>query len=276
MTGSLLDRALGALEYLSRFERGAPLQAVADDLGMPKSGAHRLLNDLVRLGYVHQDQAAGRYRLTARLLSIAFRHLTATGIVDAAQPALDRLARRSGELVRLSVTDGDRQIWVAKAQGARPGLIFDPQMGDAAQLSCMATGHAWLACLSNEEAMRLVSAQGFGSADAFGPSAPQTVGDLLEALERARSLGYAAVVDSSAPGTSALAAAIRHPETGAVLGTVSVGGPSVRLTPHRIEALAPAVKETAGELAECRAASGYLMSQVEAAAPLRLQRGEGG
>jgi IclR family transcriptional regulator, acetate operon repressor len=208
----------------------------------------------------------GHYRLTTRLLSVAFRHLAATGIVDVAQPVLDELARKSGELVRLSVTDGDRQVWVAKAQGARSGLIIDAQMGDAAQLSCMATGHAWLACLSDEEALRLVIAQGFGDAAALGPNAPRTIANLLEKLERARSLGYTAVVDSSAPGTSALAVAIRHPQTGDVLGTISVGGPSVRLTPQRIEELAPSVMEAARELAACRAGSSLLVSRVTGAA----------
>ena len=266
MAGSLLDRALGALEFLARSNDGAALQAVADTLSMPKSGAHRLLGDLIRRGYVQQDKTNGQYRLTTKLLSVAFRHLAATGIVDIAQPLLDQLARKSGELVRLSVTDGDRQVWVAKAQGARSGLIIDAQMGDAAQLSCMATGHAWLACLSDEDALRLVTAQGFGDSAAFGPNAPRTIADLLEKLERARALGYAAVVDSSAPGTSALAAAIRHPQTGAVLGTVSVGGPSVRLTLQRIEALAPSVMATAGELAACRAGSSLLVSRVPGAA----------
>lgn len=265
MAGSLLDRALGALELLAASEGGVPLQTVADTLSMPKSGAHRLLGELARLGYVRQDQTSGHYRLTTKLLSVAFRHLTATGTVDLAQPVLDQLARTSGELVRLSVTDGERQVWVAKAQGARSGLIVDAQMGDAAQLSCMATGHAWLACLSDEEAVRLVSAQGFGDPAAFGPNAPQTIAALLERLNRARRLGYAAVVDSSAPGTAALAAAIRHPQTAAVLGTVSIGGPSVRLTPQRIEALAPAVMAAAGELAACRAGSSLLLSRAAAA-----------
>jgi DNA-binding IclR family transcriptional regulator len=166
----------------------------------------------------------------------------------------------------LSVTDGDRQVWVAKAQGARSGLIFDAQMGDAAQLSCMATGHAWLACLNDEDALRLVTAQGFGDPATLGPNAPRTIADLLETLERARALGYAAVVDSSAPGTSALAAAIRHPQTGEVLGTVSVGGPSVRLTPQRMEELASPVMEAASELADCRAGSSFLVSRATVAA----------
>ena len=43
--------------------------------------------------------------------------LSNTGIVDIAQPLLDRLAQASGELVRLSVVDGERLTWVARAAG---------------------------------------------------------------------------------------------------------------------------------------------------------------
>jgi len=85
-----------------------------------------------------------------------------SGIVDIAQPLLDRLAATSGELVRLSIVDGDRLTWVARAQGARRGLRYDPDMGMDATLSCTATGHAWLLTMTDEEALQRVARQGFG------------------------------------------------------------------------------------------------------------------
>ena len=48
----------------------------------------------------------------------------------------------AGELVRLAIVDGDRITWVAKSQGARKGLRYDPDMGTDARLSCAATGQA--------------------------------------------------------------------------------------------------------------------------------------
>ena len=126
------------------------MAAIADQLNIPRSGVHRLLADLVRCGYVRQTRDHGEYVLTTKLVAMGLSYLSNSGILDVAQPLLDRLAELSGELVRLSVIDGDRLTWVARAQGARQGLRYDPDMGSDARLSCSASGHAWMMTLSDE------------------------------------------------------------------------------------------------------------------------------
>lgn len=258
MSANLVDRVLAIVHVLADAPTGMPLQAIATHVDIPKSAAHRLLADLVRNRYARQDSATGRYLLTTRIVSLGFRYLAATGVVDLAQPALDALATATGELVRLGIIDGDRQTWVAKAQGARYGLRYDPDMGRVAPLSSTASGHAWLACLTDEEAIELVVKQGFGGDQARGPNAPRTIRTLLKRLGQARQRGYSLVVESSAPGTAAMAAAIRHPVSGNVVGVVSVAGPSVRLTEARMHELAPQLLATAAELADACDGSAYL------------------
>jgi DNA-binding IclR family transcriptional regulator len=48
---------------------------------------------------------------------------------------INRLAQETEELVRLAVVDGERLTLVAKAQGARSGLLYDPDMGIDLRLS---------------------------------------------------------------------------------------------------------------------------------------------
>jgi IclR family acetate operon transcriptional repressor len=170
-TGTV-DRVLRILETLASQPEGLPLAGMADELGMPRSACHRLLADLVRCGYVRQLREMGDYALTTRLPALGLSFLGAAGIVDIAQPIIDRLAEVSGELVRLALVDGDRLTFVAKAQGARAGLRYDPDMGIDVRLSCSAGGHAWLMTLSEERATELVARQGFGSAAEYGPRRP--------------------------------------------------------------------------------------------------------
>ena len=107
-------------------------------------------------------------------------------------PAGFRMARRSGELVRLSIVDEERLTFVAKAQGPRQaGLRYDPDMGADARLSCTASGHAWLMTLSDERALELVSRQGFGAPADYGPKGPTTIKGLLAFLQAGRMRGYA-------------------------------------------------------------------------------------
>lgn len=79
-------------------------------------------------------------------------------------------------------------------------------------------------------------------------------------------LGHVAVaIGSSAPGMSALAAPVRHPASGAVLGTVSIGGPSTRIAPDRIAALSPALLAAAADLSDRVAGSAYFTAAPPAA-----------
>lgn len=241
-----LDRGLALLEHLAAHPGGLPLASMAAELDIPLSACHRLLAELQRRGYVRQARKQGDYVLTTKVVSLGLGYLSNAGIVDIAEPLLERLAQKSGELVRLSIVDGDRLTWIAKAQGMRQGLRYDPDMGMDARLSCTASGHAWLLTLSDERALALVTQQGFGAPADYGPKAPTTVKALLGYLHAARVRGYAMIDEVFAPGMSAMAAPVLR-RTEAV-GVISIAGPRIRLTPERMHALAPDLLAAAAEL----------------------------
>ena len=241
-----LDRGLSLLESLAAHADGLPLASLASELDMPLSACHRLLAELQRRGYVRQRQAHGDYQLTTKLVSLGLGYLSGAGIVDIAEPLLERLAQTSGELVRLSIVDDDRLTWVAKAQGVRKGLRYDPDMGMDARLSCTASGHAWLLTMSDERALELVSRQGFGQPGDYGPRAPTTIKALLGFLHAARVRGFAMIDEVFAPGMTALAAPVLRRQQ--AIGVISIAGPRIRLTPQRMHALAPALLAAAAEL----------------------------
>lgn len=248
---TLLERSFKTLEHLAVHPEGQTVSMLAATLDMPLSATHRLLAELCRCGYVRQVREQGEYVLTIKLVSLGLGFLSASGVVDVAQPLLDGLAEESGELVRLAVVDGDDLTFVAKAQGARRGLRYDPDMGLSVRLSCSSAGHAWLSTMSDEEAMRLVARQGFGLPKDFGPKAPTTVKALLAYVQAARKRGFSMINEVFAPQMTAMAAPVMSP-TGAI-GVVTIAGPLVRLTEARMEELSEALLATAEEI---RAASG--------------------
>ena len=124
-----IERTLAVIELLTLNAPGLGLFEIADQLRIPRSATHRILTVLTARGYVRQDRQHGAYRLTAKVASLGFTFLARSGVTDLAQPILDRLARDSGELVRLAVVDEHSLTWVAKAQGSPHGLRYDPEMG---------------------------------------------------------------------------------------------------------------------------------------------------
>jgi DNA-binding IclR family transcriptional regulator len=265
MAENIVERAFRLIEVLARSATGLGLTQLANEAAIPKTATHRLVTELVRLRYVRQDLDTSRYHLSMRLLSLGSMHLGISGVIDLAQPILDRLARESGELARLSVIDGDRLMWVAKAQGARSGLRYDPDMGQEVTLFCTATGHAWLASVSDERALEIVASQGFGRFDEFGPNAPRTISRLQEMLSVTRERGFATVFESAATGTAAIAAVVRHARTDQPIGTVSITGPSSRMGETRMQNLAPHVVAAAREMSEASICSRLLADDASRA-----------
>lgn len=251
---AILERSFKVMEQLATHPEGQPLSALAADLGMPLSATHRLLTELIRCGYVRQDQSHGDYMLTIKMVSLGLSFLSNSGIVDVAQPLLDQLAVQSGELVRLAVVDGDALTFVAKAQGARTGLRYDPDMGLSVNLSCSSAGHAWLSTMTDEQALELVAVQGFGQPKDFGPKAPTTVKALLGHLRAARRRGFSVINEVFAPAMSAMAAPVRG-HRGTVIGVITIAGPLVRLTEERMLSLGPLLLATADDVARASGAS---------------------
>ncbi len=258
----VLERTLGILELLSQHGEGMELAAMADQLNIPRSAVHRLLADLVRLGYVRQARGHGDYLLTTKLVSMGLSYLSNSGIVDIAQPLLNHLAERSGELVRLSVVDGERLTWVARAQGARQGLRYDPDMGSDARLSCSSSGWALLSTFNDDDALAMVAKQGLGLPEQFGPAAPTTLQAVLEAVRATRERGYSRTVDTYSLGLSAMSAPVRFAGQPA-MGVITIAGPTVRFTDERMDALAPELLSTASQLAAASGASPFFQLTAE-------------
>lgn len=245
------ERCLSIIELLAEDARDRALGEIAETLELPKSGTHRLLATLVEQGWVEQDPGTGFYRLTMRLTILGQRFYVGTGIPDICQPLLDRLASQCREFARLAVVDGPSLTWLAHAQGATVGLLYQPSLTtNTVPLYATASGKAWLTTLPVEQAIEQVRRTGFDDADHYGPHALRSLAALKRELELTARRGYGVAVNEAEPGVSAVAAAIRPAGGGPALGTVSIAGPSVRMTEQRVVEVAPLVLQTASELAD--------------------------
>lgn len=258
MSGAM-QKTLEILEYLTDYPDGAALAQIATDLNQLRSGCHRTLHELIKYGYVRQLPQRGDYALTTKMASMGLSFLSKSGVVDIAQPVLNRLAAATEELVRLAIVDSERLTLVAKAQGAKSGLLYDPDMGLDLRLSCSAAGHAWLMTLPEDVAIDYVTRQGIGNPKHYGPNAPTSIKALMKMLDTHRKRGYSIIEDTYAPGMSSMAAPVRkgnEPTTGVIV----IAGPSARLTLKRMIDFGPALLQASDELAVGGEASPLLKS----------------
>jgi DNA-binding IclR family transcriptional regulator len=144
-------------------------------------------------------------------------------LAEVAEPAMRRLADETGETVNLMVRSAGGAEAVAQADG-RHVLGVSSWVGREVPDHCSAAGKVFLA---------------------FGASAPREPLERLTArtivhpdqlareLDGVRERGYAAIVDELEMGLAAVAAPIRDGD-GAVVGALSVAGPTARLGPSRL------------------------------------------
>ncbi|RYX98003.1 MAG: IclR family transcriptional regulator [Comamonadaceae bacterium] len=244
------ERCLDIIELLAEGAGNMALGDIAERLELPKSGAHRLLATLVELGWAEKDPDTSYYRLTMRLAILGLRFYVASGIPDICQPLLDRLAGQCREFARLAVVDGDSLTWIAHAQGATGGLLYQPFLTTSSvPLYATATGKAWLSTLPVEQAIQYVLKAGFENADQYGPEVVRSLDAFLRELKTTTGRGYGLAVNEAEPGMTAIAAPIRPASGGPAVGTVSIAGPSVRMNEARIAQLSPLVLQYAAEMA---------------------------
>jgi IclR family transcriptional regulator, acetate operon repressor len=246
-------RALGMLETLAQYPGGLAPRELAQLLKIPYAAAERTVQGLVECGFVFRT-ANGAVRLSVKLAALGLAYLGTSGITDLVQPILDDLAKRTGELVRLAIVESDHLTWVAKSHSAQSGLFYVPHTETEVYLAATANGQAWLASLGDEQLRAVVEKQGLHRAG-LGPNAPSTMEQLLSQIERTRELGYACVTEAYELGTSAMATAIRKRGVGRPVGTVSVAGPTIRMTSARMAEIAPWLLASADELGAAAASS---------------------
>ena len=249
---SQISHCLDVLAIMADSSHGMRLTDLAAALDEPKSSVQRMLGHLAGEGWIEQDAETGRYRLTLRLATLGQRHLQAIGITDASHAILQQLARQTRELVRLTIVDGNRLVWIGSAQGAAPGLMYQPEMGHHIVSYATANGKAWLATLDEANALRIAKADGLGQKKAraaTGPKVLLSAEALLRDLTEVRRRGYGLAIEEADPGVNAIAVAIRRHPFGAALGTLSVAGPSVRLQAATMDGLAKFLRAAVIELA---------------------------
>jgi IclR family transcriptional regulator, acetate operon repressor len=249
-----VDRAAQLLVRVIEAAEPQSFGALTEGAELPKSTASRLLNALERQGLVERDRD-GAFRPGPVVTRFARRSSTTDDLIEVAAPFLETLSRRTGETVNLAIP-GNHVVEQIAQVDSRYMLGATNWVGLGVPFHCSALGKVFLA----HGVVELPK----GRLEQRGPrtltSREALVADLQLVLRR----GYAVADEELEPGLVAIAAPVRGSE-GIVVASVSVSGPSVRLTPDRTVKIAGMV---AGEAYALSIALGFqpVKAQKEGAA----------
>ncbi|CAM5396932.1 hypothetical protein STENM327S_05431 [Streptomyces tendae] len=142
-----VDRALSILPLLA--EGPADLGRVAERLDVHKSTALRLLRTLHEHGFVYR-QSDQRYRLGARLISLAQEAMENLDVREIAHPHLVRLNEQVGHTVHLAVHEEDEVLYIDKVESRYPVRMYS-RIGKPVAITVAAVAKLLLADLPENE-----------------------------------------------------------------------------------------------------------------------------
>jgi DNA-binding IclR family transcriptional regulator len=230
---SMIERMTLIMEVFGDRTARLRLDEIAEHTGLPRSTSHRILEQLVRLGWLRHTEAG--YALWQRALQLGGSVSDHAEIRTAAVPLLERLHAQTGKIAHLGILDFADVVYLDKIGGV--AAAAPPyRVGGRAPAHAVAIGKAMLAWLPPEEADALLE----GGMKAYTHKTIIDLAVMYQELRRVRGRhGLAFECDEYVLGISCVAAAVRGPD-GVVAGISLCGetsaGPLERYAPLVLDA----------------------------------------
>lgn len=244
---SAIGKAVAVVEAMAREYR---LSEIARVTGLPTSTVHRILQELVELGWSRESDDR-TYALGARLLTLVGQADDGFAVVRAARPILRALCERTGHTVHLALREGDEAVYVDKLDGRRIYQMRS-RIGLSIPLHSTAIGKALLAQLPDDE-IRLIAAR--TGLPARTERTITHVPTLLSHLALVRRRGFAVDDEENEVHTRCVGAAVVD-HRGVPIGGLSLSSLAFDLDAEHIRQFAVLVVGAAREVSAALGATG--------------------
>lgn len=220
---------------------GAGVTGLADHLGYSKGTIHGHLATLYENEFVVKNE--GTYELSLRFIDFSQQIKDTFGIYEIAKEETDTLAERSGEFAQFMVEEHGWGVYLHKAMGEN-AVKSASYAGHRKHLHCTAIGKAILSQLPNDRVEEIITQHGLPRYTEHTITEPEALHDELETI---RSRGLAYDNNEILQGLRCIATPVTAPN-GALLGSISISGPSSRMRGEFFETEAPEMLKDAANV----------------------------
>lgn len=236
-------KAMKIYETVIEAGTSVTLSSLSKKLRLNISTVHRLLNTLVKLGYIEQDEE-GQYRLafhSYRLAENISQNFNLKGLVH---PYLEEVVSVCNETANLVVLEDYEVVYIDQVESTNMVRMF-AGTGNRGAAYCTGSGKVLLAYLSDDKLEEYFNITDFSS------YTDNTITDssvLKAELKEIREQGYALDREEKERGVRCVASPI-FGRKDRLLGAISVSGPCSRITEEYLKStLIPLVRDTARDV----------------------------
>ena len=177
-----LDKGLDILELLAHTDGGLTQAEIARELGKSPNEFYRMLDRLVRRGYV-QRQGGDRFFLTLKMFGLAHFHAPVRRLVSFATPVMREFSNRAQQACHLAIYDRGSVVVIAQ-QDSPTYWGISIRVGATISLFNTGSGHILLAFRDDQQREMLIAEQTRLKEDMRRPD------DLEEKLALIRERGF--------------------------------------------------------------------------------------
>lgn len=237
-----IDRAVMILKCFSEKRRELKLTDISDELGLNKSTVHGIITTLKYHGLIDQNEENQKYRLGIYILELADILISSMDIRNVASPVIKDMCLKLEETVHLGVLDNMDVVYIDKQESNQSMRIFTT-IGTRNPAYCTGIGKAMLAYVDPVILMEQLPEK----LERFTKHTITEKAELLKELESIREKGYAMDNEERIEGLTCIASPV-FDHTGRAKYSISVSGPTIRMTKDKIEETIKLVKESAMEV----------------------------
>jgi DNA-binding IclR family transcriptional regulator len=238
-----LERALKIMEFLSESPKNVTMAEIARQLGYPNNSVFRIVSTLEAEGYLIRNEDSKEFCLSRKLLSLGYKALVETNIVELSADILRMLRDDTRETALLGTILEGEGVVLNQEYSPEP-IKFMVSPGTRFLLHSAAPGKAILAYLDKAECERQISLIRFTRFNSRTICSPDEY--RLE-LEKVRENGYAVDRGEELEGVNCVAAPV-FDYRGMPKAAIWVTGPEYRLPKDKIPQVGQVVKKHAKTL----------------------------
>ena len=237
-------RGLGVIKAFGAESRALTLSEVAEESGLSRAAARRILLTLVHLGYVGQN--GRQFFLLPRVLELGYAYLSALGVPELAQPVLNQVAAEVGESCSMSVLDGNDIVYIARVPTRK---IITISLGVGTRLPAYATSMGRV-LLGGYQPAQLERYLAQGAFPALTVKTLTDPGMLAARIAADRAQGYALIDEELETGLCSLAVPIRN-QSGQIVAAMNVSASRASTSPDdMVRRLLPPLRNAAETLSQ--------------------------
>ena len=137
-------------------DKGVTYSEIVAALNLPKSSVHRILKDLIELGYLSFNPETKKYFGSLRLAALGAEVMSNFQLRDHVRPHLLELHRETDHTTNLGVLDGIMGVFVDKIESKDFGIKLFSEIGKTFPLHCTGLGKTLLAFSSNDTVVKFL------------------------------------------------------------------------------------------------------------------------